>query len=92
MLEKRGHLTKDSAEMLAIGALTFLAGRPEALERFLSLAGIGPAGLRAAAADPAFLAGVLDYLLGDEPLLVEYAARAAVPPADIAEARRALGQ
>jgi hypothetical protein len=92
MIEKRGHLSKDSAEMLAIGALAFLAGRPEALSRFLALVGIGPATLRAAAADPAFLAGVLDYLLGDEPLLMDYAAEAGIEAAAIAEARQALGR
>ena len=76
--------------MLAIDILAFLAGRPEALARFLSLVGIGPATLRTAASDPAFLAGVVDHLLGNEALLLDYAQHAGVPPETIARARRAL--
>jgi len=91
MAERRAHLTPEAAELAAIDALSFLAGEPEALGRFLALTGIEPAMLRGAAADPMFLAGVLDYFLGDEPLLVAYASRAGIPPADIAAARRALG-
>jgi hypothetical protein len=87
------HQTKvdSEADRLAIDALGFLAGRPETLERFLKLTGIGPTTLRRAAADPSFLAGVLDFLLGDERLLVDFAAEAGVDPAAIAPARRALG-
>jgi hypothetical protein len=91
MAERRAHLTPEAAELAAIDALSFLASEPEVLGRFLALTGIDPAMLRGAAADPTFLAGVLDYFLGDEPLLVTYASRAGIPPADIAAARRALG-
>jgi hypothetical protein len=76
--------------MLAIDGLGFLAANPEALGRFLALTGIGPADLRRAAADRGFLAGVLDYFLGDEPLLVSFAEYAGIPATDIGLARRAL--
>jgi hypothetical protein len=92
MPEKPTLLTLDEAERLAIGGLAFLAGRPEALSRFLALNGIGPATLRTAAADPAFLAGVLDHFLGHEALLIEYASDAGISPARIGAARRALGE
>jgi hypothetical protein len=89
------HTTQDgeaaAAEMLAIEVLGFIADQPETLGRFLSITGIGPATLRQAAADRDFLAGVLDFLLGDEPLLLSYAATAGIDPARIAVARRALG-
>ena len=88
--EKRGSLTLEAAEALAIGALGYLAAEPETLARFLALTGIEPAGLREMAGEPAFLGGVLDYLLGDEPLLLAYAAHAAVPPQEIAAARTLL--
>ena len=88
--QKQGYPSRGQAETLAIGALTFLASRPEALGRFLSLTGIGPASLRSAAADPSFLAGLLDHLLTNEELLVDYARDAGVPPEDIARARAAL--
>jgi Protein of unknown function (DUF3572) len=83
-------ITADEAEMMAIAALGFLADQPESLGRFLSITGIGPATLRRAAADRGFLAGVLDFLLGDEPLLLHYADTAGIDPAVIVAARRAL--
>ena len=90
MPEIRGQMAIEAAELLAIRALSFLATQPEALGRFLALSGIGPAMLREAAADPAFLAGVLDYFLGDEPTLLAFAADAGIRPTGIAAARRAL--
>jgi hypothetical protein len=88
--EKRGHLTLEAAETLAIQALSFVASNPETVSRFLALTGIAPSQLRSAATDPGFLAGVLDYYLSDERLLVAFAAEAQIPPTDIAAARRVL--
>ncbi len=79
-----------SAETLAIEVLTWLAGEAEALSRFMSLSGLEAANLRAAAAEPGFLAGVLDFLASDESLLLDFAANAGRDPAGIAKARRAL--
>ena len=45
--------------------------------------------IRKAAADPAFLAGVLDHVVGDEPLLVAVAAHAGVTPQTIESAQAA---
>jgi hypothetical protein len=89
--ESRGLLTSAAAETLALEAFSWLAGEPEALGRFLALAGIGPGNLRTAAAAPGFLGGVLDFLVGDEALLVSYAREAGIRPEQIAAARRALG-
>ncbi len=90
MSEKRGLFTSEAAELLAIDALGWLANDGEALERFLSLTGVHPGMLRQAAADPAFLGGVLDYLASDERLLVAYAEQAGIPPMRVAAARHAL--
>ena len=90
MLEKRPLLTRDDAERIAIGGLAYLAERPEALSRFLALAGIGPTTLRSAAADPNFLAGVIDHFLGNDALLADYAETAGFSPAQMAEVRRLL--
>jgi hypothetical protein len=78
------------AEAIAIQALSFLAGRPDDLARFLALSGIGPASLRRSAADPGFLGGVLDFLLQDEPLLLSFAEESGFAPAAIGAARRRL--
>ena len=64
-MAKRAAMTRESAELLAVQALTFLAGEPERLGRFLALTGIGPESLRTAAAEPGFLAGVLDHVAGN---------------------------
>jgi hypothetical protein len=91
MKEKGTYRSRESAEMLAIDALSWIAGEPEQLGRFLALAGIGPGTLRKAAADPAFLAGVLDFLLGHEPTILAFAAARGIKPVEVAEARRTLG-
>jgi len=82
----------DSAESLAVSALAFIAADPERLSRFLGVTGLGPDNLRTAAADPAFLGSVLDYLVADEKLLVEFAADAAVKPEAVARAQAALSR
>ncbi len=82
---------KDNGEEIAVAALGFIAGDTEKLSRFLSLSGLGPHNLRAAAADPGFLAAVLDHIMSDERLLVEFAAAERISPESVVAARRALG-
>jgi hypothetical protein len=77
-------------ETLALQALAFIAGDDDRLERFIGLTGVDPASLRTIARDPAGLGSVLDYLLGWEPLLLEFAAAHALKPESIAIARRKL--
>ena len=81
----------DFAQSVAVKALAFIAADSDRLSRFLSLTGLGPDNLRTAAADPAFLGSVLDYLLADEALLVEFAADAGLKPEAVARAHAILG-
>jgi hypothetical protein len=76
--------------MLAIQALAFIAEEPERLNGFLGMTGIPLAEIRAAAARPGFLAGVLEHMLGDESLLIAFAESAGIDPAEVARARGAL--
>jgi hypothetical protein len=85
-------LSREGAEQLAIRALAFLAGEPEELGRFLALAGLGPETIRNAASDPAFLAGVMEYFMENEPLLLVFTAREKVRPTMFAAARYLLDQ
>lgn len=62
----------DDARELAKTFLVFLTEDPERLGRFLSLTGVGPADIRARLDDDAFLGGLLDHLLSDEPLLLSF--------------------
>lgn len=75
---------------LAIFALNFLASDTERLDRFLSLSGLGPHNLREAAAEPTFLGAVLEYVAGDEPLLLLFAESVGVDPTRVTAARDAL--
>ncbi len=84
-------ISVEAAESLAIQALAFLAAEPERLGRFLVTTGIGPEGIRSAAREPQFLAGVLDYLAGNEQLLIGFANHVAMNPADVARAGAVLG-
>jgi len=84
-------LTKEAAEGLAIQALTFLASEPERFGGFLAATGIGPTQIRAAANEPGFLAGVLDYLAADDGLIARFAAETGRDPGDVARAHAALG-
>ena len=79
-----------AAAEIAIAALTFIAGEPERLGRFLALSGIGPESVRAAAREPDFLLGVLDHVAGDEALLLAFADHSGIDPNDIELARQAL--
>jgi hypothetical protein len=81
---------QEAAAALAIAALGYLAGDPEHLERFLALTGISPGDIRTAARAPDFLAGVLDYVAGDEALLRAVASHAAVAPEELDRARQVL--
>jgi Protein of unknown function (DUF3572) len=89
-LKKMQSASPDSARSLAVSALSFIAADPDRLGRFLGITGLGPDNLRTAAADPAFLGSVLDYLVADEALLVEFAADAGLKPEAIARAQAAL--
>ena len=81
-----------AAEALAVAALAFIAAEPERLGRFLAMSGIGPDSIRAAAREPQFLLGVLDYLAADEPLLIAFAAENAIPPSAVMKARDTLAE
>jgi hypothetical protein len=82
--------TLEAAEQLAIQALSFVAGDPERLGRFLAMSGIGPSQIRAAAHEPGFLAGILDYLCSDDRLILDFAAQSGFEPALVETARAIL--
>jgi hypothetical protein len=79
-------------QALAIDALAWLAGDGERLQRFLALSGLGPQNLRHAAAEPGFLVAILDYLAGNEPLLIAFGDHIQRAPEHIMSARDRLAQ
>ena len=81
---------REVAEIVAIQALSFIAGDPERLGTFLAESGIGPETLRTAAADPHFLASVLDFVMRDDATVKAFAAASQLHPTNIAAAHQAL--
>ena len=84
-------LTQEVAEHVAIQALSYIAAEPDRLGGFLAATGIGPDRIRAAAREPGFLGGVLNYLAGDEALLLAFAEAENLAPDLVAKARIVLG-
>ncbi len=83
-------MTPEIAATTARDALIWMADRPEALGAFLAAGGLAPGDLRGRADDPEFLGFLLDFLLGDEDLLLAFCAEAGVAPTVPARARAAL--
>ena len=73
-------LSPSDSEIIALKLLEFLASDDERLGGFLGMTGTSPAALRANASRPEFLAGVLQYVLQNEALLVECAASCEIDP------------
>jgi Protein of unknown function (DUF3572) len=77
-------------ETLALLSLARIASDESLFARFFALSGLDQASLRARAAEPAVLGGVLDFVLGDERLVTALAQAFDVPPEAFARARRKL--
>ena len=88
--EMKSQLTVDEAQALAINALVFLAQDHDLLSRFLALTGISAEEVRAAASEPGFLAGVLQFYLAHEPTLVRFCETTGTDPALMQAAIRLL--
>ena len=79
------------AEIVAIQALSFLAGEPARIGGFLAESGLGPETLRAASKSPDFLLAVLDFLLKTPKLVEDFTATTDLPVSALTGARIALG-
>src|SRR4051812_15134290 len=79
-----------AAEQLAIQALAFLASDPQELGRFVALTGIEPSEIRAAAQEPSFLTGVLEYICAHEPLLLAFTGAEGLEPPKVERALEAI--
>ena len=81
---------REVAEIVAVQALSFIAADSERLGAFLAESGIGPDTLRRAAADPKFLAHVLDFIMRDDATVNAFASASQLHPTNIAAAHQAL--
>jgi hypothetical protein len=89
---KRGTMDQARAEEIAANALAFLAADALRLQRFLASTGLGLDELRCSMASPATLSAALEHLLGDEPLLLVFAAEQGIAPGHIVMARGRLAE
>ena len=88
-------MTPDTAQTVALQALAFVAADDDMMSNFVAKTGAGLSDLKMGAIDPAFLGGILDFLLADEAALLSFCdsvdlspeapkqARAALPGADV---------
>ncbi|MFL5239121.1 MAG: DUF3572 domain-containing protein [Rhizomicrobium sp.] len=83
--------TRLIAETVALKCLTFIAGTPEALSRFLTASGASAEMIREHADDPGFLSAVLDFILSDDDLLTEFCGAESLSARSIHLASAALG-
>ena len=75
---------REVAEIVAIQALSFLAGDSARLGAFLAETGIGPETLRQSATDPQFLISVLDFVMRDDASVKAFAEVSKLHPTNIA--------
>jgi len=71
-MRKAGPVGQEFAETLALRALGWIVGNEEILPVFLGASGTSAGELRARAAEPDFLASVLDFLLMDDAWVVAF--------------------
>lgn len=92
MRKSSNAINVDHAEQIAAQALGYLAQNGELLSRFMGLTGLTVETLRQDAGKHHVLASVLDHILGDESLLLAFAATAAIEPGLVASARARLSK
>jgi hypothetical protein len=83
-------VTRQEAENVALDAFSFLTSDEERMSRFLAVSGLQPDTIRSAASSPGFFAGILDYVVSDEPLLIALAKELSTKPEHIMQAHWTL--
>lgn len=83
-------MKQEQAEVIALQAITYISTQEDALNALLAQSGAGPDDLREQLANSSFLAGILDFILSDEPFLLAFCSDQNIPPELIVHARRAL--
>ncbi|HXV30395.1 MAG TPA: DUF3572 domain-containing protein [Sinorhizobium sp.] len=79
-----------SADETAIAILSWLAGEPDLLSRFLALSGTDIDSLRQAVGDPGFKGGLVAFLMEHEPTLMAFCAATQTPPEEVVRAHHAF--
>jgi Protein of unknown function (DUF3572) len=80
----------NDAQALALAALAATLTDERRAERFLSLTGLSPDGIRSRLSDPSLLAACITFLEGHEPDLLSVAEGIGVKPEDLLRAKAEL--
>ncbi len=83
-------LSLEDAEVIGLKALGFLAEDEARLGRFLALTGLSVEELRQSAGSTGITSAVLEYITGDESLLLVFATSASLAPEMIPQALSVL--
>lgn len=83
-------LNHEQAAAIALRAVAFLVSDEDARAGLLRMTGITADDLRGRLEDPAFLVGVLEFLLANEPRLLTFCEKAGLPPEVPERARQTL--
>lgn len=87
---RKTSIDANHAAAISLKALAFLAQDSQRLARFLALTGVEPAALPGLALEREFHSAVLEHMLGDESMLLEFCAIEAIDPAIPAAALQVL--
>ncbi|WP_299154758.1 DUF3572 domain-containing protein [uncultured Tateyamaria sp.] len=72
-------MSQESAEVIGLKALAWLAAHEELLPVFLGATGASEADVRSGATDPAFLGALLDFVMMDDAWVREFCDGAGLP-------------
>jgi hypothetical protein len=83
-------MTPDHAETIALKALAYVVNSPDERDRFMAVSGVDASILRARAGDPQLLGAVLDFMLANETLLVDFCGDETLDAREVHMARHVL--
>jgi hypothetical protein len=83
-------MSQESAETVGLQALGWLAGNEDLLPVFLGATGASEADVRSGASDPAFLGGLLDFLMLDDAWVMSFCDSISMPYDRLMQARHSL--
>lgn len=89
-MSKPIQINPEQAEIIALQGLVFLAKDQDLFGHFIAGSGISPQELKKHFKDPDFLGGVLDSILANDTVLLDFCSETTLSPATLLLARRAL--
>jgi hypothetical protein len=83
-------MQQESAQLLALRALAWLAADEDLIGQFLNATGASPGDIRARAEDADFQGAILDFLLMNDQWVINFCDAHGLPYGDVQAARAAL--